>query len=414
METQPQSLVPERFGPLQGIRILSSGTLIAQPFAAHMAAEMGAEVIQIEHPSGERDAWRTLGIRLKGKDGVEAGTSWIQERRNSFGVSLDMSTEKGRELFLRLIELCDIWMESSKPGTYVKWGLSDEVVLGANPKIVIAHVSGYGQAGHPDYLGRASYDMIGQAFGGLMYLTGFPDPEPPVRAAPWTGDYITALFCLWSSLAAYISAQRSGQGQVIDISQFEAIHHLLSGTMVEYFNADVVRERSGNKAPAFQPYDTFMAQDGWVVLGAIGQPFERACRVIGLDPSEEKWRHAHTDINSAEGLEFDALLRGWIIQRPVKEIVATFNAAQVACCPIMSSRDAAQDPHYQARQTHIEWEDVQVGKVKGTGIAPQFSLTPGKIWRGSVPVGYDNETVYDKLLGLSKQELTTLREKRII
>jgi len=417
MENGRQPLLPEAFGPLQGIRILSSGTLIAQPYAAHMAAEMGAEVIQIEHPNGTTDAWRFLGIRLPNKDGngIGVGTSWIQERRNSLGISLDMSTEKGRELLLRLIPLCDIWMESSKPGTYDKWGLSDEVVLKTNPKIIIAHVSGYGQTGHPDYLGRASYDMIGQAFGGLMYLTGFPDPEPPVRANPWAGDYITALHCLWASLAAYIYAQRTGQGQVIDVAQFECIHHLLAGTMVEYLNAGVVRQRTGNKAPAFQPYDAFQAKDGWLVIGAVGQPiFERAARVIGIDPTEEKWRNAHTEVNSLEGLEFDALLRGWVAERTVKEVVAAFNAANVACCPVMSSRDAAEDPHYQARQVHIEWEDVQVGKVKGTGVVPKFSLTPGKIWRGSVPVGYDNETVYGQLLGLSQEELETLRNKGVI
>ncbi|MFQ5859701.1 MAG: CoA transferase, partial [Anaerolineae bacterium] len=178
--------------------------------------------------------------------------------------------------------------------------------------------------------------------------------------------------------------------------------------------AGVVRERSGNKAPAFQPYDAFMAKDGWLVLGAIGLVFPRVCRVIGLDPDEEKWHSAHTEVNSMEGLEFDALLRGWIIERTVEEVVATFNAANVPCAPVMSSKDMAEDPHYQAREVHIEWEDLQVGKVKGTGVAPKFSLTPGKIWRGSVPAGYDNELVYGKLLGLPKEEMASLREQGAI
>jgi crotonobetainyl-CoA:carnitine CoA-transferase CaiB-like acyl-CoA transferase len=271
METRPASLLPEQFGPLQGVRIVSSGTLVAQPFAAVLAAEMGAEVIQIER-TGEGDAaWRHLGMQLPTTDGQgQVATTWIQERRNEWYVTLDFSQPEGKDLFLKLVKSCDIWMESSKPGSYTKWGLTDEAVLQANPKLVIAHVSGYGQSGHRDYLGRASYDMIGQAFGGLMYQTGFPDPEPPVRANPWTADYITALFCLWSSLAGYISAQRTGTGQVVDISQFEAIHRLLSGTMVEYFSNGFVRERTGNKATAFQPYDAFQASDGWVVVGAVG------------------------------------------------------------------------------------------------------------------------------------------------
>jgi crotonobetainyl-CoA:carnitine CoA-transferase CaiB-like acyl-CoA transferase len=416
METRPASLLPEQFGPLQGVRIVSSGTLVAQPFAAVLAAEMGAEVIQIER-TGEGDAaWRHLGMQLPTTDGQgQVATTWIQERRNEWYVTLDFSQPEGKDLFLRLVKSCDIWMESSKPGSYTKWGLTDEAVLQANPKLVIAHVSGYGQSGHRDYLGRASYDMIGQAFGGLMYQTGFPDPEPPVRANPWTADYITALFCLWSSLAGYISAQRTGTGQVVDISQFEAIHRLLSGTMVEYFSNGFVRERTGNKATAFQPYDAFQASDGWVVVGAVGLAvFSRVCRVLGLDPEEEKWQRASTDINGLEGIEFDALLRGWIAERTVEEVVEQLNAAQVACCPIMNSQAMAEDPHYEARQVHVEWQDNQVGRVKGTGVSPAFSATPGKLWRGSVPVGHDNEQIYTHFAGLSREEVARLTEKGVI
>jgi crotonobetainyl-CoA:carnitine CoA-transferase CaiB-like acyl-CoA transferase len=416
METRPASLLPEQFGPLQGVRIVSSGTLVAQPFAAVLAAEMGAEVIQIER-TGEGDAaWRHLGMQLPATDGQgQVATTWIQERRNEWYVTLDFSKSEGKELFLKLVKSCDIWMESSKPGSYTKWGLTDEAVLQANPKLVIAHVSGYGQTGHQDYLGRASYDMIGQAFGGLMYQTGFPDPDPPVRANPWTADYITALFCLWSSLAGYISAQRTGRGQVVDISQFEAIHRLLSGTMVEYFSNGFVRERTGNKATAFQPYDAFQASDGWVVVGAVGLAvFSRVCRVLDLDPEEEKWQRASVDVNGLEGIEFDALLRGWIAERTVAEVVEQLNAAQVACCPIMNSKDMAEDPHYEARNVHVEWEDNQVGRVKGTGVSPSFSATPGKIWRGSVPVGHDNEQIYTHFAGLSREEVAQLEEKGVI
>ena len=416
MESRAPSLLPEQFGPLQGVRILSTGSLIAQPYAAALAAEMGAEVIQVERPGEGDAAWRHLGMQLPTKDGRgQIATTWVQERRNELYTTLDFSTPEGKEVFLRLIKECDIWMESSKPGSYTKWGLTDEVVLQTNPTIVIAHVSGYGQSGHAEYLGRASYDMIGQAFGGLMYQTGFPDPEPPVRANPWTADYITALFCLWSSLSGYISAQRTGKGQVVDISQFESIHRLLSGTMVEYFANGFVRGRSGNKATAFQPYDAFQASDGWVVIGAVGLAvFSRVCQVIGLDPADEKWHSASSDVNSIEGIEFDALLRGWVAERTVAEVVEAMNVAQVACCPIMNSRDMADDPHYRARKLHIEWDDGQVGKVKGTGVTPLFSETPGKIWRGSVPVGHDNEAVYTRLAGLSVKQLAHLKDKGVI
>jgi len=412
MERRDRSLVPEPFGPLEGVKVLSTGTLVAQPFAAHLAAAFGAEVIHVEHPSGTCDPWRRLDAAVTGPDGTAVASSFVQERRNAFYVTLDLSLPEGRDLFLRLAAGSDIWMESSKPGTYAKWGLGDDVVLAANPALVVTHVSGYGQAGDPGYLGRASYDMVGQAFGGLMFQTGFPDPEPPVRAAPYTGDYITALFALWSSLAAYIHRQRTGVGQVVDVAQFEAVHQILAGTMVQYFSTGGVRARSGNKAPNFQPYDVFPAEDGWVVLGAAGPVFARACEVIGLDP--DKYAAAATDLDSAEGAAFDVRLRQFVAERTVAAVVDAFNAGSVPCCPVMDSEAMAHDPHYEARGVHVEWDDLQVGPVKGTGVTPRFSRTPGKIWRGSVPVGHDNESVYCGLLGLSAAELAGLRDRRVV
>ena len=410
------TLVPDAFGALQGVRILSTGSIIAQPFAAALAAQMGAEVIQVERPGVGDAVWREVGLRIptRGDDDPAVSTSWLAERRNEFNVTLDMSKPEGRELFLELAHRAEIWMESSKPGTYQKWSLSDDVVLARNPKLVICHVSGYGQTGEPSYLKRASYDMIGQAFGGLMYQTGFPDPDPPVRATPWTADYITALFCLSSSLAALLHARETGLGQSIDLSQFEAIHALLAGTMVEYFQLDSVRERSGNKAPAFQPYDVFRAADGWVVIAAVGTLFDKVCRLIGLDPTEEKWASAHIDIEGVHGIEFDTLLRVWVQDRKVGEVVELMNQAGVACSPVLNARDAAHDPHYQARDLHIEWEDEQVGRLRGVGAVPKFSKTPQKIWRGSAALGADNDRIYGDVLGRDSEELAKLRADGVI
>ena len=415
MQENFASLIPNPFGSLQGVRILSTGNLVAQPFAAAMAAEMGAEVIQIERP-GQGDAvWRNLEFPVNGDNGATVAAGWVQTRRNSFHTTLDLSKPKGKELFLELITKLDIWMESSIPGTYAEWGLDDETVLKANPRLVITHVSGFGQYGHPDYLNRASYDFIGQAFGGLMNLTGFPDPDPPVRAAPWTGDFITALFCLWSSLAGYINAQRTGQGQVIDLAQYEAVHHILAGTMVAYNELGLNRERSGNAAGLVQPYDSFQANDGWVVIAALGTLFGRVCGVLGLDPEDPYWHPAATEVDSPVGIEFDAVLRGWVLEHTVIEVVEIMNAAQVGCTSIMNPKDMAEDPHYQARDVHIEWDDISLGrKVKGVGVTPKFSDTPGQIWRGSVPVGYDNESVYQHYLGLSAADLVQLKDQRVI
>ena len=145
---------------------------------------MGAEVIQIERPGTGDAVWRNLEFQINGDDGSSVAAGWVQHRRNTMHSTLDLGTAKGKEIFLKLIPLVDIWMESSIPGTFSEWGLDDEAILKINPSIVITHVSGYGQDGDPDYLDRASYDFIGQGFGGMMNLIGFPDPNPPIRAVP--------------------------------------------------------------------------------------------------------------------------------------------------------------------------------------------------------------------------------------
>jgi crotonobetainyl-CoA:carnitine CoA-transferase CaiB-like acyl-CoA transferase len=410
-----RTLVPKLFGPLQGVRIVSSGTLIAQPFAASLAAEMGAEVIQIERPLTGDATQRLTGLQLPSRrDGAPIATNFIQERRNIFSVTLDLTKPRGRQLFLDLVARSEIWMESSKPGAYDSFGLDDETLLRLHPKLVIVHVSGYGQTGERSYVSRASYDIVGQAFSGTMWQTGFPDPSPPTRAAPWTGDYITALFALWSSLAGLTHARAFGRGQSIDVAQFETMHKLLGGTMIEYFTMGAVRERSGNRALGFQPLNTFQAADGWVVIGAVGQVYPRLLAVIGLDASDPKWQTARTDLESIEGIEFDAILRGWVQDRKVAEIVQLMNEAQVPCSSIMSSAEIASDPHYRARNLHIEWDDEQVGRVKGIGIVPKFSETPGEIFRGSPGIGQDNHRVYGGLLGVPDQELESLAAEGVI
>ena len=413
MAPRAESLLPEQFGPLQGVRIISTGTIVAEPFAAALAAEMGAEVIQIERPK-VGDVTRSLANGIDG-EGPTINHLWAQDRRNTFYTTLDFATPEGKDMFLRLVAGANIWMESSKAGTYSNWGLDDATIHAVNPALVITHVSGYGQTGHPDYLNRASYDPIGQAFGGTMGITGSPDPEPPMTARPLAADYTTSQMCLWSTLAAYIYALRTGKGQVIDLAQYEAVHKVLSGTMVEYFSSGVNPERRGNKSGRSQPFGSYHAQDGWLVIAALGSVFDRVCGVLGLDTSGGHWDEARLNLDSIPGIEFDAILRGWVEGRTVQEVVEIMNVAQVGCSAVMTPKDIAEDPHYKAREIHTEWEDITLGrKIKGIGIIPKFSETPGKIWRGSTPLGYDNDTVYGHFLGLDTTELDQLRERGII
>ena len=177
----------------------------------------------------------------------------------------------------------------------------------------------------------------------------------------------------------------------------------------------VVRERSGNKSPAFQPYDVYRAKDGSVVIAApVASIFAKLSGILGLDPLSERWISARTEINEIQGLEFDAILRGWAEERPMDELIDKLNSVGVPCCPIMSSSLAAEDAHYRARGVHMEWEDEQVGRLKGTRPVPVFSKTPTKIWRGTTAPGADNARVYGELLGKTAEQLAKLRAQGAI
>jgi crotonobetainyl-CoA:carnitine CoA-transferase CaiB-like acyl-CoA transferase len=247
----------------------------------------------------------------------------------------------------------------------------------------------------------------------MMYQTGFPE-NPPTRAVPWTGDYITALFALWSSLAGLRYAMVHGRGQAIDVAQYEAIHRTLGGTMIEYFQKGLVRERLGNRGSGMQPVDSFETKDGFVMICAGTEPYIRLLSVIGLDATDPKWQTAKTQLESIEGIEFDAILRGWVVERTTDEVVRILNAAQVPCSSMMTAKDMAQDPYYRARNMHIEWDDEQAGRVRGIGIVPKFSAAPGKVWRGAPKLGQDNQRVYRELLGMSSDEIDALKRDQII
>jgi crotonobetainyl-CoA:carnitine CoA-transferase CaiB-like acyl-CoA transferase len=392
-----------RFGPLQGLKIIDSGRNNAGPWAASLAADFGADVIHIEPLQGELFRMDHAG--------------WAQEKRNQRSLTLNLKKDKGKEIFLQLLRNADIWIESSIPGTYKDLGLTDELVWQGNPGLVIVHVSGYGQSGDPRYVQRASYDMIGQAFGGLMYLMGEPEPSPPIAAKPYICDYITGLFSLWSVLAAYISAQKTGRGQSIDVSQYESVFRMLADTSVNFFHNEKVAERMGNKHPLAIPWDTYRSKDGhWFCINAAGDPFERLSEAMGEDPRDPRWTPQFENcIRGTPGAEeFDQKLRAWIGERDAGEIEEILTIRfQVPCQRVYSIQDMAGDPHYRARENFIEWDDPVLDRVKGTGIVPKFSLTPGRIVSGAPTLGQHNDEILS-VLGYSPEETARLKEEGVV
>jgi crotonobetainyl-CoA:carnitine CoA-transferase CaiB-like acyl-CoA transferase len=414
-----KSLIPE-FGPLKGVRVLCSGSIVAMPHAANMMADFGAEVINVERP-GMGDTFRGLAPFVKEGDKV-VSTSWAQDARNrmSLTMELDLRNPDIKEIFMGLVKESDIFMENMV--WLDKYGISDEEMLKVNPKLVIVHISGYGRpqfGGDAEVADRASYDMIGQAYSGFLWLNGDPD-RLPMLTKPWTNDYVSALTACFGALTAYIHAKATGEGQIVDVAQFEAMGRILSDTIVSYTEAKTVRQRSGTKAAAFQPYGLFETKDGrYVAIGAFGPAvYKRSVTAIGLDPDVYTFKECASSekaCKSEKGTFVDQSFQKFCKEHTCDEVIKIMNKSKVGCARVNSAADVVEDPHWLGRDDIIEYEDQTLGrKIKAFGIVPKMSKTPGKVWRGAPTMGQDTDNILKTLLGYDDAKIKDLREKKLI
>jgi crotonobetainyl-CoA:carnitine CoA-transferase CaiB-like acyl-CoA transferase len=408
------SLMPS-FGPLQGIRAVGTGVLVAQPYIGTKLAEFGAEVIHVERHGG--DTFRvtapliTRGGRPHGADEAEVG-------KNKLSLGLDLKHASGREVLMALWKISDVWMESSAPGTLERMGITNELALAVNPRLVIVRISTYGQYGEEDYLVRPGYDALAQAYGGMMSITGDPS-GPPQRAKTFTGDYVTALTGWAATMMGLWEVQKSGRGQVIDLAQFEAVAQTGGNTLPLYTAEGATYGHTGNRAPGFQPYDTFQCADGWVFIGAVGGAiYDRVPLFLGLDSAEFSFEACSKDaaaVNSPKGRELDRRLRDYCASRPAAQVEAELNKAKIACSRVFGVREQYSDPHYAAREMTVPVLDRQSGvPVRVFGVVPKMSLTPGRIWRGTGAIGEDTTDILSTLLGLDPQRIETLYAERTV
>lgn len=410
-----ERIVPP-FGPLQGIRVIDSARVVAGPWASTYLGEFGAEVIHIEGPPFDRpysDPTRTLPPLLPEGRPLDqtVSESWIQYSRNKLSIGLDLKRAEGKEVFLDLIRKADIWIESSRPGTYDSLGLSDATVQAANSRLTIVHVSGFGQTGLPDRVSAPSFDLIAQAYSGFLSLQGNPDPEPPMRSGTALNDTVTGLASAAAALMGFIHAERTGKGQVVDVAQYEVFFTLLENLALDYFARGVVRGRFGNAHPRLHPYNLVKAADGWVVVAApTPASWKRLSDLLGLeDPRLEdpSFRIAHREL-------VDPAIERFCAARSVEELEGIGRQNDTAISRVYRIDEIARDPHYQARGMFLEWLDPVAGRVKGAGVAPRFETTPGGVWRGAPWLGQDNESVMSRLLGYSPERIRSLREKGVV
>ena len=417
--SERKSLIPE-YGPFAGMRIIDTGSLVAMPFAATLLADFGAEVIHIERP-GVGDTLRVLAPFAK-EDGKTVSTSWAQDGRNKLSLSLELNLKhpEVKELFYGLIKEADVFMENMV--WLEKLGIRDEDLLAVNPRLIIAHISGYGNpafGGLPEYCDRASYDMIGQAFSGWLYLQGDPDRDPAI-AKPYTNDYVSAFATVFAALSGYIYAQKTGKGQVIDVAQFEAMAQYMCGTYTAYTMAGIVGERTGNFNPAFQPYNLFKSKDGFLVaLGAFGPGvYKRCIPAMGLDIEYFNYKDCSSGpaaVASEKGQELNAKVIEWCANHDAQEIESIMEAARVPCATVNTAKSAYENAHFRSRGDWVKYVDQTTdSEIEAFGIAPKMSVTPGQVWRGAPSMGQDTDNILKTILGYDDAKIAELHEKNLI
>ncbi|NJN46872.1 MAG: CoA transferase [Candidatus Competibacteraceae bacterium] len=394
--------------PLQGVRVLELGQLLAGPFAGTLLAYFGAEVIKVEPPTGGDPIrqWRV----------VQDGTSlwWRSLGRNKKCITVDLKNPEGRQLVSRLAERSDVLIENFRPGTMEKWGLGPEALKTRNPGLIYTRISGYGQTG--PYATKPGYASVCEGIGGLRYVNGFPG-QPPVRANLSLGDTFAGLHAVIGILLALRQRDNTAdkQGQTVDVALYEAVFNLLEAVVPEYDGAGVIREPSGSTVTGIVPTNTYRCRDDkYVIIGGNGDSiFKRLMEAAGRADMANDPRLTHNAGRVEHELEIDVALSAWTATLDSEVVLARLEEAQVPAGPIYNVADMLQDPHFQARGL-FETVEVNGKPLKIPAILPKLSATPGKTqWPGPA-VGSHNQTVFEELLGLDQGEIDRLRSLGVI
>ncbi|MCV7427543.1 CaiB/BaiF CoA transferase family protein [Mycobacterium montefiorense] len=397
-------------GPLDGIRVLELGTLIAGPFAGRLLGDMGAEVIKVESP-GAPDPLRSWGQAEHEGHHV----FWTVAARNKKAITLDLRRPPGRELFLELVEKADVVVENFRPGTLEKWGLGYDVLSTRNVGIILVRVSGYGQTG-PD-AHKAGYASVAEASSGLRHLNGFPGGPPP-RLALSLGDSLAGMFGAQGAMAALYRRSVTGRGQVVDVALTESCLAIQESTIPDYDVGGVVRGPSGTRLEGIAPSNIYRsADDSWVVIAANQDTvFARLCTAMGRPELASDDRFATHTARGRNQDEIDKIIGAWAGERQPADIVETLSAAGVIAGPINTVAEVVEDPQLRARGMLVEHYDERIERnVLGPGVIPVLSESPGSVRHaGPSCPGQHNNDIYVGLLGKTAAEIEELRTEGVL
>lgn len=399
---------PGHYLPLDDLRVIELGQLLAGPFCGQLLGDFGAEVIKVEDP-GVGDAMRQWGQEKP------YGTSlwWPVVARNKKSITANMRTERGQDLVRELVSSADVLIENFRPGTLERWGLSPAELWKTNPGLIITRVTGFGQTG--PYSERAGYGSIGEAMGGIRYVTGEPD-RTPARVGISLGDALAALFATLGTLVAVHQRGRSGKGQIVDSAIYEAVLAMMESLLPEWQIAGYERQRTGATLPNVSPSNVYPTRDGEMVLVAANQDtvFRRLAKVMDREDLATDERYASHGARGAHMEELDQIIALWTTTKTADELLELMHAGGVPAGRIFRAKDMFADPHFAAREAIVRLAHPDLGEFAMQNVFPRLSETPGAVRHLGPTLGEHNEEIYQGLLGIDDDTLSSLRSAGII
>ena len=394
---------------LAGLRVIDAATFLAGPFCATQLAEFGAEVIKVELPR-VGDPTRKFGTLSPAGDSL----TWLSESRNKKSVTLDLRTPDGAALFRRLVRVSDVLVENFQTGTLEGWGLGWEDLRQENRGLVMVRITGFGQTG--PYRNRPGFGRVANGFGGLSFLSGYPD-RPPVNPGTATvPDYLAGAYGAMGALIALRARDVTGEGQVVDIGLYEPVFRILEELAPAYHQNGFVRQRTGASIYLAAPHSHYPTKDDkWVTIACTNDKiFERLATLMGRSDVAGDGKYGTVKQRVAALEEIDAFVAEWTSQHTRDDLLRLCEDAQVPCGPILSIEDAFADPQYAARENILLAQDPRAGEVAVPNTVPRLTGTPGRVeWLGP-PLGAHNAEIYGELLGLSDAEMADLTRRGVI
>lgn len=390
--------------PLEGLKVIDLTTALNGPFCTMILADYGAEVLKIEPLGGEQ--CRTWGP-LDEKSGESGFFNYVN--RNKKGATLNLKTEEGLQLFYDLVKDADILVENYRGGVTKKLKIDYETIRKINPTIIYASGSGFGQYGPITH--RPCYDIVAQAMGGMVNLTGFKDTNP-VKVGPSVADHVAGIYLAVGTLLALHHRDVTGEGQQVDVAMFDTIFSLLENALVNYTVGGFIAERNGNVDPSIAPFDIFDCKDGFVALGVGNDKlFRTFCATIGHEELLEDPRYTTNELRCQNYVpDLQSVIREWCMGYTKSEVEAIMDEAGIPCGPVLNVKEAIEHPHIQARDMMVHCEHPTAGDQYFQGCVMKLSETPGSVDFPSPLLGQHNAEIF----GLTEEQVAEYKAKGVM